>query len=128
MKRLRTALIAAALFAAFAPAAHARVTGPRITSIDFACGAIQDESDRLRAEYATLSPYDPRREEILQRLRNLGSDWNAAGCRAIFGGMTRTNVASMGPTGAPTDVGASPPPRPVRSAVRVGAAIAVNPN
>lgn len=123
MSRLRTALIAVALFAALAPAAHARINGPRITSTDVACGAIQDEGDRLRAEYAGLSPYDPRREEILQRLRNLGADWNAAGCRAAYGGMARTNVLSAGATGGPT-AGASQPPRIVRHAARVGVAAA----
>lgn len=116
MNRSRIALIAVVLLVATAPVAQARITGPRVTSVDHACGAIQDEGDRLRDEYRRLSPYDPRREEILQRLRNLGSDWNAAGCRAAFGGMARTNVALAGTTGGPSGAGASPPPRAVRSA------------
>jgi len=127
MNRFRTALLAIALFAALTPAAHARINGPRITSTDYACGAIQDEGDRLRREYATLSAYDPRREEILQRLRNLGADWNAAGCRAAYGGMARNNVQAQGVTGGP-NAGVSQPPRVVRNAAGFGAARSATPN
>ncbi len=109
MKRLPLVLIAAIFASSLPLAAEARINGPRITSIDFACGAIQDEIDQLRAEYASLSPYDSRREEILTRLRNLGSDWNSAGCRAVFGSpVARTNVASTGVTGGP-NAGVSQP-------------------
>ena len=103
-----------------APAANARINGPRITSFDFACGNLQDEGDRLRAEYARTPSTSPRRDEILARLREIGRTWQQIGCQAVFGSpVRRVNQATHG-DGAQTDEGASRPPVVRRVIVGLG--------
>ncbi len=116
--------LAAAAFAGaliLTPAiANARINGPRITSFDFACGDLQDEGDRLRAEYARTPSTSPRRDEILARLREIGRTWQQIGCQAVFGSpVRRVNQATHG-NGAQTDAGASRPPVVRRVVVGLG--------
>jgi hypothetical protein len=93
-KGLRNAILALAMGAALAAGslgvavpAEARVNGPRLDSLSIGCGALQDEADRLIAEYKNAS--NARREEILARLRNIGSDWHAI-CKGVFGSISLT--------------------------------------
>jgi hypothetical protein len=61
--------LGASLFAgtAFSGTAEARITGPRLDSLTFQCGAMQDRADELKAEYSTIgraNPSDPRLESF----------------------------------------------------------------
>lgn len=52
------------------------------------CRMIYDRSAQLRDEYkrvALANPGDPRLDQILAELRNLGSDWIAIRCKDRFG-------------------------------------------
>lgn len=90
--------------AALSGTADARVKGPRLDSLSAGCGILQDEADRLRAEYANQNTSNARREEILTRLRQIGRDWNNIGCRAVFGDISirvKPVITVRGDTAAP---------------------------
>ena len=66
--------------------ANARINGPRLDSVSVGCGQLQDEADGLRAEYKNPRTSAARRDQILDRLRNIGRNWNDL-CRSKFGDM-----------------------------------------
>ena len=49
---------------------------------------LQEEARDLANEYKNDKTTGKRRGEIIDRLRTLGSEWNAAGCRAAYGDIT----------------------------------------
>ena len=81
--------VALTVIGAMLPAeSYARIKGPVGDTFSAGCLQLQNAADALRAEYKTASM--ARREEILQKLRNIGSDWIAIGCRAVFGSIALT--------------------------------------
>lgn len=86
---------AAVLAAGYAPSADARIEGPRVTSIDFACGALQDETDALLNEYKQESTTNARRGEILDRLREIGQSWYPF-CSTYYGDITLEPASPCG--------------------------------
>jgi hypothetical protein len=67
--------------------AMARIKKPGLDSLSQECFRVQTESDKLVAEYKDAS--NARREQILVELRELGSYWIAAGCKALFGDISK---------------------------------------
>ncbi|HEY9011515.1 MAG TPA: hypothetical protein VIN06_10885 [Devosia sp.] len=65
----------------------ARISKPGLDSLSQECFRVQTESDKLVAEYKNAS--NARREQILVELRKLGSYWIAAGCKALFGDISK---------------------------------------
>lgn len=107
--------------------AQARINGPALDSFSAGCLLLQNDADRLIAEYKNASM--ARREEILQQLRNIGSDWINIGCKAVFGSIALTlpdqvpnldiaggNAGALPPMslsdGSNTDSGATAPTSP----------------
>lgn len=95
--RTLAVLVAAVTAAAavHAPLADARIEGPRVTSIDFACGALQDETDALLDEYKQESTTNARRGEILDRLREIGQSWYPF-CSTYYGDITLEPASPCG--------------------------------
>lgn len=83
--------------------ALARIKKPGLDSISQECFRVQSEADALRAEYKNEATTNARREDILTDLRKLGSYWIAAGCRDLFGDMSRFSKAT------PDDIAPQPP-------------------
>src|SRR5690606_39959058 len=65
-----------------------RINAPALDSFSAGCLQLQNDADRLIAEYKSASM--ARREAILQQLRNIGSDWINIGCKAVFGSIALT--------------------------------------
>jgi hypothetical protein len=80
------AVVIAATSLAATPAL-ARIKKPGLDSLSQECFRVQNEADALRAEYKDTSM--DRREQILVELRALGSYWIAAGCRDLFGDISK---------------------------------------
>ena len=89
--RLSRVLIVGMLFvtatASLTAPAMARIKKPGLDSLSQECFRVQTESDKLVAEYKDAT--NARREEILTELRRLGSYWIAAGCRDLFGDISK---------------------------------------
>ena len=69
--------------------ALARIKKPGLDSLSQECFRVQTAADALRAEYKNEGTTNARREDILTELRKLGSYWIAAGCRDLFGDMSK---------------------------------------
>ncbi len=129
--RLSRVLIVGVLFATATASlgtapAMARIKKPGLDSLSQECFRVQNESDKLRAEYKDAT--NARREDILTELRKLGSYWIAAGCRDLFGSIAKfevrgndyrapppTSLSSDGDSGgggSTTSGGSSPPSEP----------------
>jgi hypothetical protein len=87
--------LCAVSFGVLAQAAEARVpaSDPRLDSLSFGCGQLQDEADRLLNEYPNASP--SRKDEILTRLREIGRAWYGT-CDGEFGDIVIVPRGSRG--------------------------------
>jgi hypothetical protein len=83
--------------------ALARIKKPGLDSLSQECFRVQTEADGLRAEYRNEATTNARREDILTELRKLGSYWIAAGCRDLFGDMSKFSKVT------PNDIAPQPP-------------------
>lgn len=83
--------------------ALARIKKPGLDSLSQECFRVQTAADGLRAEYRNEATTNARREDILTELRKLGSYWIAAGCRALFGDMSKFSKVT------PNDIAPEPP-------------------
>lgn len=66
----------------------ARVPIDSHDSLSIQCQSIRDQADGLLAEYKKDGTSSARLKEIIGELQTLGSDWNAIGCRAMYGDVT----------------------------------------
>lgn len=76
--------------------ALARIKKPGLDSLSIECFRVQSEADALRAEYRNENTTNDRREDILTELRALGSYWIAAGCRKLYGDISKFTKVDPG--------------------------------
>jgi hypothetical protein len=75
---------------AFTPGGvDAKPVPPGGDSHQIQCRSLQNEANDLIAEYGNESTSNARREAIISRLRNIGSDWVAIKCKARYGNIVR---------------------------------------
>ena len=88
--------------------AEARVPdGPRVDSLSAGCGLLQDKADSLREQYDEIgraNPNDPRLDDILAQLRQIGSQWIDV-CAGTFGNISYIVVARNPGFGTLTNAG-----------------------
>jgi hypothetical protein len=75
-------LFTSAGFMGIATHAEARVNGPRLDSLTFQCGALQDRRDQIWDEYTDASP--AKREQLMTELSGIIQNWIAI-CMGTFG-------------------------------------------
>jgi hypothetical protein len=75
-------LIGSAGFIGAAGHAEARVNGPRLDSLSFQCGQLQDRRDAIWAEYSGASP--ARQAQLMDELRGIMQNWTSI-CQGTFG-------------------------------------------
>ena len=75
-------LISSAGFVGAAGHAEARVNGPRLDSLSFQCGQLQDRRDAIWAEYSGASK--ARQEQLMDELRGIMQNWTSI-CQGTFG-------------------------------------------
>lgn len=81
--------------------ALARIKKPGLDSLSMECFRVQSEADALRAEYRNENTTNARREDILTELRSLGSYWIAAGCRKLYGDISKFTKVDPGDLAQP---------------------------
>ena len=119
-------LFTSAGFMGIAGHAEARVSGPRLDTLSFQCGAMQDRRDAIWDEYTGASA--ARREELMTELSILIQDWikicmgtfGAIGVRTaeeqgLIGNIPNADVVQQNPTATPGKHGLEITKQPVTS-------------
>lgn len=73
-------------------------------SLQRGCYSLEQRAQNLVAEYGAEGTTDQRKQEIVHELKQIGSDWNAVGCRSRYGDIAYKLSLPVDPYAEPGNV------------------------